>query len=118
MRKAGWRLFLCPDAVLLHREGAQEARRFLARRVRYDHYGNAARYYLTRNALYMLRKHALGFDSYRRVMRRLVVDTLKVLLYDQERFAKLRFSLRGLVDGLRGRYGPMPSQRAHDKPGS
>jgi rhamnosyltransferase len=115
LRKAGFRLFLCPEAVLLHREGGKETRSFLGRRVFYDHYGHSACYYLTRNAIYMMRKHALGFASSRWLVRRLVVDTIKVILYDPERFSKLRFSLNGLADALRGKFGPMSSRAAHDK---
>jgi hypothetical protein len=43
-----------------------------------------------------------------------LVDTLKVLLYDPERFSKLSFSFNGLVRGLRGRFGPMPFRSACD----
>ena len=118
LRKAGFRIFLCPDAVLLHREGAKEARRWLGRRVFYDRLGNSARYYPTRNALYIMRKHPLGFAYCRDIIRRLVRDTVKVLLYDPERFSRLRFTLNGLADALRGRFGPMPSRRAYDRWGS
>jgi rhamnosyltransferase len=118
LRRSGFRLFLCAEAVLLHREGRKETKRFFWRRVLYDNYGKCARYYITRNAIYLMKKHDLGFNYSYLLVRRLVTDHIKLLLYDKELFPKLRFSLNGLADGLRGRFGPMPSQSTYDKWGS
>ncbi len=112
LRRGGFRLFLCAEAVLLHREGGKEIKRFLWRRIFYDNYGKCARYYITRNAIYMMKKHDLGFPYSYAVVRRLVTDHIKLLVYDRERFPKLRCSLNGLVDALRGRFGPMRSPGA------
>ena len=109
--RGGFRIYLCPEAVLLHKEASKQHRRFLWRRAYYDHYGKYARYYLTRNTLYMMKKHNLSFINIYGMVRRLCKDHAKILIYDQERFSILWFSLKGFLDGLRGRCGPIDSRK-------
>jgi rhamnosyltransferase len=110
--RGGFRVFLCPEAVLFHKEGSKEARRFFWRHAFYDHCGKHARYYLMRNTIYMMKKHDLS-PSYKYLMvRRLAKDHVKILLYDRERFSVLWFSLKGLMDGFRGRFGELSSVNA------
>jgi rhamnosyltransferase len=110
--RGGFRVYLCPEAVLLHKEGSKERRKLLWRHAYYDHYGKYARYYLTRNTLYMMKKHDLSRSSIYWMVRRLCKDHAKILLFDHERFSVLWFSLKGLLDGLRGRFGPLYSGKA------
>jgi rhamnosyltransferase len=105
LRRSGFRHYLCPEAVLLHRESAKESRRFLWRQVFYDRYGHRARYYLARNAFYLIKKHHLGWAASWPLIDRLVRDHLKLFVYDHERFSKTWYSVRGLVDAMRGRFG-------------
>lgn len=104
--RAGFRIVLCRDAVLLHREGAKELRRFLGRRVCYDRYSKEARYYIARNAIHVLRRYPdLRFTKV--IGGRWVSDLAKVAIFDRERFSKTAFILKGLWDGLTGRYGSL-----------
>ncbi len=106
LQRSGFRVFLCPDAVLLHEEGTKERMRFVWRDVLYDRYSKEARYYLTRNTFYLMKKYfPLNFGITRWILFRLWMDHIKILLFDQERFTLLSYSLRGLIDGLRGRVG-------------
>jgi rhamnosyltransferase len=106
LQRGGFRVYLCPDAVLLHQEGTKERMRFIWRDVFYDRYSNEARYYLTRNTLYLMKRHfPLKSSITRWILRRLLMDHVKILLFDRERFVLFWFSLRGFVDGLRGRVG-------------
>jgi len=109
LRRAGFKLFLCPGAVLLHSEGSKQKRRFLWRKVFYDGYTKQARYYLTRNPFYILRKHHLGAHFYYAATKRLLNDYVKVVLYDEAPVSQILFGLRGLFDALRNRYGPFNS---------
>ena len=109
LQRGGLRLFLCPEAVLLHSEGNKETHRFLGRRVLYNRYGKYARYYITRNCIYIMKTYGLGVGLSHQLIRRFFSDHAKLLLYDQERFSKMMFSLRGFLDGMRGRFGPMGS---------
>jgi len=105
--RGGLRVYVCPEAILLHREGARRRRKILWLHANYDHYGKVARYYLTRNAIYMMRIHPVSQDDVYWMVRRNLKDHAKILLFDKERFSILWYSLRGLFDGLRGRVGPL-----------
>jgi len=107
LRRAGWKLFLCPSAVLLHREGSRQRRRFLWRKAFYDGYGKQARYYVTRNYIYILRKHHPGVRVYWAVVLRLLKDYVKVIFYGEAPVSQILFGLRGFLDALRNRYGPL-----------
>lgn len=107
LARGGFRVYICPEAVLLHREGSRKRRRFFWGHAYYDHYGKAARYYLTRNTIYMMKRHPLSLADIYWMVRRNCKDHVKILLFDKERFSTLWFSLRGLIDGLRGKVGPL-----------
>jgi rhamnosyltransferase len=109
LRRGGFRVFRCREALLLHKEGSKEARKFLWRKAYYDHYGKHARYYLTRNTFYMMKRHDLSLHYIAMMVRRLCMDHVKILLYERERFSVLWFSLKGLMDAFRGRFGPLNS---------
>ena len=110
--RGGFRVFLCPEAVLLHKEGSKEARRFFWRHTFYDQCGKHARYYLTRNTIYMMKKHDLSPSYTHMIIGRLCKDHVKILLYDRERFSVLWFSLKGFMDAFRGRFGELNSVNA------
>jgi hypothetical protein len=42
-----------------------------------------------------------------RVATRLAKDAIKVVLYDEQPIQKLSFTIRGIRDGIRGRYGEL-----------
>ena len=109
LRRAGLEVFLCPSATLLHQEGNRVSRNYLGRKVLYNNYGKEACYYIARNACYMLRKlwkYKEGRYFYR-VATRLAKDAVKVVLYDEQPIQKLSFTIRGIRDGIRGRYGQL-----------
>jgi len=103
----GFRVYVCTEAVLLHREGFRRRHRFLLGHAIHDHYGKVARYYIARNTIYMLKQHPLDPAEIYWLVRWNLKTHVKVLLYDQERFAILWFSLRGFIDGFRGTIGPL-----------
>jgi rhamnosyltransferase len=108
--RAGFGAYICPEAVFLHHEGTKKRHRFLWIDAWYDHYGKEARYYITRNTIYVMRKLRLSRGDFQVLIRRLWIDQRNILLFDKERFAVLWFSLRGLIDGLRGKVGPRDSK--------
>lgn len=110
LARGGFRVYVCPEAVLLHQEGSRRRRRFLWVNANYDHYGKIARYYLTRNTIYMIRNHPVSSEDIYWMLRRNCKDHAKILLFDRERFSILWYSVRGLLDGLRGKVGPLNTQ--------
>ena len=106
---AGYGVYMCPEAVLLHKEGSKKWHRFLWIDACYDHYGKEARYYISRNTIHFLKKLRPCFHDFKGLTRRLCRDHVNILLFDEDRFPVLWFSLRGLVDGIRGKVGPLKS---------
>lgn len=107
--RAGFRIYVCPEAVLIHQEGSKRRRKLLWRHAYYDHYGKHARYYLTRNTIHMMKRREVSAGDIYWMVRRTCLDHLKILLFDEDRFSIIWYSLKGLVDGLRGRVGPLDS---------
>ena len=105
----GFRVYVCPEAVLRHREGSRKRHRYLWRHAFHDHYGKVARYYIARNTIYMLKRHPLDPREVLWLLHWNLKIHAKVLLYDQDRFSILWYSLRGFIDGLRGKVGPLES---------
>lgn len=105
--RAGFGAYICPEAVFLHQEGTKKRHRFLWIDAWYEHYGKEARYYLTRNTIYVIRKLPVSRSDIKVLIHRLWTDHVNILLFDKGRFGVLWLSFRGLIDGLRGKVGPM-----------
>ena len=106
---AGYGVYMCPEAVLLHREGSKEHHKFLWIDACYEHYGKEARYYLSRNTIHFLKKLRPCLHDFAEAATRLRRDHVNILLFDKDRLPVLWFSLRGIVDGIRGKVGPLGS---------
>jgi rhamnosyltransferase len=107
--RAGYGAYICPEAVLLHKEGSSRRHRFLGKDTYYDHYGKAARYYISRNTIYLMKKRNLSHTDFRVLLGRLWTDHVNIILFDRERLPILWFSLKGLAHGLLGKVGPLDS---------
>ncbi|HUI41265.1 MAG TPA: glycosyltransferase [Terriglobia bacterium] len=109
LRRCRFQIAVCRDAILLHSEGNKVSRRFLWRRVFYDQYGREARYYVARNSIFMLKNYPREMRYGYLVARRTCTDLLKVILYDEHPWPKVRYMLKGFRDGIAGRYGSLES---------
>jgi rhamnosyltransferase len=106
-----WKIYVCGTARLQHSEGFRQVRSFLGRSFIYRNYGPSARYYMSRNALYMLRKHARHGRYCRGVLQRLASDFVTTLLFAERRWPLMRSMLIGFGHGLIGRYGRAPERK-------
>jgi rhamnosyltransferase len=109
---AGYGVYICPEAVFLHREGAKRRHKFLWIDSWYDHYGKTARYYISRNTIYVMKRLPLTRNDCWALLRRLWKDHVNILLFDKERLPVLWYSLRGLVDGIRFKVGSLDSRHS------
>ena len=106
-KRKGLANYVCRRAALSHREGHKRIRRVLGRDVICDNYDWRARYYISRNSIYMLKHHRWNKRYCAAVIERLFRDAVKILLFDSGKARLLRYSARGIGDGLRGRYGKL-----------
>jgi rhamnosyltransferase len=109
LRQNGLKMFLCPAAVLTHSEGQKTRVRFLGRTPLYDNYSPEARYYIARNSVHMFKRYwaCKHWRDARLLLSRLTRDFLLVVGCDRGRVRKASFMLRGVWEGIRGKYGKM-----------
>ena len=95
------------NCILLHEEGNIIKRKLLFKDV-YPYNHNPLRfYYKTRNRLYLKQKYKHLFPEYfkrkeTKVYRRTVI---KMLLYEKNKFSKIRFIIKGYLDFKKGIFG-------------
>lgn len=107
-RKYGWLVLEVRDVMLDHAQGRWHERRFLWKRPRVNDYGAARRYYQARNRLLMYAEFA-SFDPRwtARDAFGYLCDFAKLVLFCEDRPAKLRAAALGwwhAVSGRRGRW--------------
>ena len=105
IRQKGYKIFLVKGAKLLHQEGKKETKRLIYRTVTYHGYTPLADYYIFRNGIYLLKNYSP--PEKKLIIRRIIKDIIKILLYDKRRFKSLKFSWKGVLDGWRGRLGQL-----------
>ncbi len=101
-RNKGYKLYANPNAVMNHKIGDKRISVF-GRKI--SMHSPLRRYYLTRNSIYMLTRPYISF-GYK--LRETVFNTARIIVFtilSNDRKSYLKYSLRGLLDGLRGRYG-------------
>lgn len=104
----GWKVYVCRTARLLHSEGFRQVRSFMGRSFIYRNYGPPARYYMSRNAIYMLKTHVRHGCYCLGVLQRLGSDIVTTLLFAERRWPLVRSMLTGFGHGLIGDYGKAP----------
>jgi rhamnosyltransferase len=89
-----------------------ERRLFLFKYVSITNHGPVRRYYMTRNRLIVWRRYWKQEPFWvLRDMRRLLFETVYVLLYERDLRAKVPMILRGLAHGVRGVRGPLSTRQ-------
>jgi rhamnosyltransferase len=103
LRSLGYRVAICPSAVLQHEVGFPQTHSFLGLfKCRSVHHRPERRYYFTRNLAVLIRRYGRTESLWARVeISAYLKTTLKILLFEKRRLQKLWMSLRGLIDALR-----------------
>ena len=106
-RSAGYAIRECEEAVLLHEPAKPQRRRLLGLLpVTTANYSAFRRYYRARNLIWMVQTFASRYPLIcLRFVRNFVTDSVKIVLVEDEMWVKSHASMRGILDGLRGRMG-------------
>lgn len=108
IRKSGFFIGLSRDAILLHQSGHPTSRKLFGRTVSTKNYRPEVRYYYARNKVWILRAYGGTFPRLIvPTLREFVTIPLKIAFMEDASLKKISRFLRGLVDGLTGRMGPM-----------
>lgn len=111
-RRAGWRITVCAGARLSHHLGRRELRRALGRNFFPTHHSALRHYYIARNRVKMLGRHALATPHWLAFeCCSVAMWIFRVLAFEERRRAKFGAMLAGTWDGLLGRYGECRAER-------
>jgi rhamnosyltransferase len=107
LHRSGFEVLRCREARLLHPLGQTVKHSFPVTSY-VTHHPAIRRYYITRNRLAIGDRYREDFPQFRkREMRNLRRELGKIILYEDDKWAKLLMSWRGYVDyrrGVTGRY--------------
>lgn len=111
-RAAGYRIAVSAGARLRHQLGRRERREVLGMAFHPTHHSPLRHYYIARNRVHMLRRHARRETHWLCFELAVVILWLfRVVTFEQERWVKLKAMLLGTWDGLLGRSGRCPLRR-------
>jgi len=102
LQKSGYKVIQASDAILHHNLGELSKHTLFGKNIFCYNYPPIRYYYRTRNVIYINRELAY-FDAL--YFKELLKDIIKILLYESEKYAKLKHIFLGLRDGLRGEMG-------------
>jgi rhamnosyltransferase len=114
VRQKGFKTILVPRTTIYTRPGHPVMRHFFGKTVLVPNYAPYRYYFMTRNLTYLYIRnfgtYILGNKYWYRAFWAVVVPRflIKMLLFEDNRWEKLRLARRGFRDGLMGRLGEMP----------
>ena len=106
LREHGYRILEVP-VRLVHALGSMEAKKILGWKTYPGNRSPVRYYYMTRNRLFLWRTHP-GFAA--GDAKSWAKTLLTLVLFERDRFLKLRHMARGVRDFFAGRYGPHPGR--------
>jgi rhamnosyltransferase len=104
-RRAGYRIVQSPEAILKHSMGRITRHRLFGRSFTSTNHSAARRYYITRNRFRLLASFLGDWSWSPKETKSAILETVKILLVEQDRPAKLKSIVLGFADALAGRMG-------------
>lgn len=104
-RRAGYKIVQSTEAVLHHSMGRTTRHRLFGRWFTSTNHSAARRYYITRNRLWLLGCFLRDWSWSFKEARRAVLETIKIVLVENDRLAKMKSIMLGFADALVGRLG-------------
>jgi len=107
LRRNGYLVIIACRAVLIHSLGKPKVHRFLWRHLIPTNHSPGRRYYITRNGLVIAKNYFFSDPAWVvRHLMALVKSTVKVVLLENDKAAKLKSIAIGVWHALTGRMGP------------
>ncbi len=106
MRAAGYKIIESRDAVLEHSLGKMTPHMFAGRTIFVTNHNPQRRYFITRNRIVLLKRYLLKdceWTAYE--LTDFWKGTIALLLFEQDRWLKVQYMLRGAADAIFGRLG-------------
>lgn len=107
LRQNGYLVIIACRAVLIHSLGKPRVHQFLWRQLIPTNHPPGRRYYITRNGLVIAKNYFLSDPAWvARHLMALVKSTVKIVLLENDKAAKLKSTAIGVWHALTGRMGP------------
>jgi rhamnosyltransferase len=104
--KGGLVIIEVQKAILVHNLGQITQHKFLWRKCAVTNHNYIRRYYITRNRIYLYKKYFTTFPKWVLVdLRAFILETIKLLLFENDRKMKISSIIRGVYHGLAGKLG-------------
>lgn len=100
LREAGFKIVRLPFYGLTHEIGKGKNVNFLGREIVLFNHQPFRRYYMSRNLVYLSKKHP-QYISFCNAIGRVLYRTIVVFIYEDNKIEKLIASLKGLLDGMK-----------------
>jgi len=108
LASAGYQLLECQGAKLIHQRGNYTERRLLGKCTATTNHSALRRYYITRNRMHMWKVYGASHpDFVRHDKKTFRKQLLKMLLVEDDRWAKLKMMAKGAMDYKRDRFGKL-----------
>lgn len=108
LASAGYQLLECEGAKLIHQRGNYTQRKFIGKLIETSNHSALRKYYITRNRMYMWKTYGKSHPDFvlhdKKTFR---MQMLKLLLVEDDRWAKLKMVVKGIMDFNQGRFGKL-----------
>ena len=97
LTRNGYKIIRLNYTGFLHEVGRSTSKKFFGKNIIIFNHSPLRKYYWVRNSIYLKRKYKLGIKSDVRVVKRMI----QTLLYEDDKFHKLKSMFKGVADGYR-----------------
>lgn len=106
LRRKGYEIIRVEEAILLHSLGISDPKIILGKAITVTNHSPVRRYYMTRNRMSMWKEFNKEFPAWVKEDRgRFINEAIKILLYEEQKFKKIRMIAKGIKDYKKGKYG-------------
>lgn len=106
LRANNYEIYKINSAKLYHELGKIKVNNILGVKLITTNHSAVRRYYYFRNKIYIYRKYFRKFPTW--VMRSFLSNVktfIFIILFEEQKIKKIKYSIKGIKDGIRGKYG-------------
>lgn len=106
LKQKGLHIIQVNSAILLHNLGETTKKKLLGVQLLPTNHSALRRYYMTRNRFYIWKKYKKIFPKWVLLdKRRFITETIKIILFEENKGEKLNFIKKGILDYRRNKFG-------------
>jgi rhamnosyltransferase len=108
LRRKGYEIVRIEEAILLHSLGVSDPKIIFGKAITVTNHSPVRRYYMTRNRMSMWKEFNKEFPTWVKEDKgRFINETIKIVLYEEQKYKKIKMIARGIKDYKKGKYGPI-----------